>query len=92
MRVVLFEYFVRKNGKKKKHNMVQILQRVAGSAIFRGFEAQKMTFVIDPDPRRFFFKCGGGGGLLKRLETSERDRKVQSLVHRFNKVRICIKL
>ena len=33
-----------------------------GSAIFRGFYAEKMTFVVDPDPRSFFFyKCRGGG-------------------------------
>ncbi len=47
---------------KKKHNMVQILQRVAGmriyggSAIFHRYETQKMTFVIDPDQ-----VCGAGG-------------------------------
>ncbi len=44
------------------------------STIFHGFEAEKMTFVIDPDQRIFFFfLCvwggGGGGGGLKHMET-----------------------
>ncbi len=30
--------------------------------------------------------CGGGLGGLKHPETSERDRKVQSSVHRFNNI------
>ncbi len=46
------------------------MRNYQGSAIFCGFEAQKMTFVIDPDPRIFFFKCdrggGGGGGKISR--------------------------
>ncbi len=52
-----------------------------GSMIFHRFEAQKMTFVIDPyRPKEFFFQVWG---VLKCLETSERDSKVQTSVHRF---------
>ncbi len=51
-------------GVRSKENLGVVGMRIyCGSVIFRRFEAQKMTFVIDPyQLKEFFFKCKGGRG------------------------------